>query len=348
MYPRNFIAPDGRVFGYDSNGKMYYVNTSGTGSITQVGPVQRADRQRCQRGDVPARAASCSSAATPTARVVIDITGGAPVVTTTQSMSSQRRLVNATILADGKVLATGGSAVWNELTDVNNSAEIWNPSTGTWTRRRQRRPRAPVPLDRPAAAGRQRAGRRRRRARARRTTSTSRSTTRRTCSTPAGALRAAARHRSRADGHRHRQDLRAWIWRQRRSISRVALVKTGSVTHSFNMEQRFIELTFQRSGNQLTVQAPTRAADAPPGSTCCSCSTARACRRSRKIVRIGVAGEPEPGRDADLANPGQPDRRLVGTPCQPAAVGHRPERRRADLRRERPAARRCRSIAPPA
>ena len=36
--------------------------------------------------------------------------------------------------ADGKVLATGGSPVWNELTGVNNSAEIWNPQTGQWTR----------------------------------------------------------------------------------------------------------------------------------------------------------------------------------------------------------------------
>ena len=30
--------------------------------------------------------------------IVIDITGGTPVVTPTQSMSSQRRLVNATVL----------------------------------------------------------------------------------------------------------------------------------------------------------------------------------------------------------------------------------------------------------
>jgi hypothetical protein len=34
MYPRNYVAPDGRVFGYDSTGKMFYVNTSGSGSIT--------------------------------------------------------------------------------------------------------------------------------------------------------------------------------------------------------------------------------------------------------------------------------------------------------------------------
>ena len=30
-YPRNFVAPDGRVFGFDSNGRMYYVDTVGDG-----------------------------------------------------------------------------------------------------------------------------------------------------------------------------------------------------------------------------------------------------------------------------------------------------------------------------
>ncbi len=29
MFPRNFVAPDGRVFGFDSDGRMYYVDTSG-------------------------------------------------------------------------------------------------------------------------------------------------------------------------------------------------------------------------------------------------------------------------------------------------------------------------------
>ena len=54
MYPRNFIAPDGRVFGYDSNGRMYYVNPTGTGTITTVGQFASAlSRERCERGDVP-------------------------------------------------------------------------------------------------------------------------------------------------------------------------------------------------------------------------------------------------------------------------------------------------------
>ena len=53
-------------------------------------------------------------------------------MTPTQSLSSQRQWVSATILADGKVLATGGSQVDNELIGVNTRAEVWNPTTGQW------------------------------------------------------------------------------------------------------------------------------------------------------------------------------------------------------------------------
>jgi hypothetical protein len=35
-------------------------------------------------------------------------------------------------------------------------------------------------------------------------------------------------------------------------------VKTGSVTHGWNMEQRFLELGFSAVGGSLTVQAPAR------------------------------------------------------------------------------------------
>ena len=48
-------------------------------------------------------------------------------------------------------------------------------------------------------------------------------------------------------------------------VRRVTLIKTGSVTHSFNMDQRFIELPFTRSGPTLRITAPARAALAPPG-----------------------------------------------------------------------------------
>src|SRR6185295_10888815 len=124
-FPRNFLAPDGRVFGFDNSGRMYYVVPTGTGTITTVGQV----------GQLPGATSWTSSAAmfrpgrilqmggASSAALVIDINGATPVVTPTQSMSSQRQWVSATVLPDGRVLATGGSSVDNALTNVNNSAE---------------------------------------------------------------------------------------------------------------------------------------------------------------------------------------------------------------------------------
>jgi Domain of unknown function (DUF1929) len=53
---------------------------------------------------------------------------------------------------------------------------------------------------------------------------------------------------------------------QARSIRRVALIRTGSVTHGFNSDQRYVVCTFERTGpNRLRVSAPPSANIAPPG-----------------------------------------------------------------------------------
>jgi hypothetical protein len=62
----------------------------------------------------------------------------APSVAATGSMSIGRRQLNATLLADGSVLATGGltSAASSDLVDLNHAAtaaERWDPATGQWT-----------------------------------------------------------------------------------------------------------------------------------------------------------------------------------------------------------------------
>ena len=49
------------------------------------------------------------------------------------------------------------------------------------------------------------------------------------------------------------------------SISRVSFIKTGSTTHSFNMDQRYLQLPFTANGALLDVQLPSRAGDLPPG-----------------------------------------------------------------------------------
>ncbi len=65
------------------------------------------------------------------------------------------------------------------------------------------------------------------------------------------------------------------------SISKVSFIKTGSTTHSVNMDQRYIQLPFTANGALLDAQLPTRApAIFRPATTCCSCSMETACRRT--------------------------------------------------------------------
>jgi len=75
---------------------------------------------------------------TRTAVILDSTTGSVPSVTTTGSLNTRRRQFNATVLADGSVLATGGetSAAASSLVDLDHAAtagERWDPATGVWT-----------------------------------------------------------------------------------------------------------------------------------------------------------------------------------------------------------------------
>ena len=76
------------------------------------------------------------SAQVPTAAAEkIDLNQSSPVWTTAGTMKFPRRQMNATLLADGSVLVTGGTsgAGFNNQAGAVRVAERWNPTTGTWT-----------------------------------------------------------------------------------------------------------------------------------------------------------------------------------------------------------------------
>jgi hypothetical protein len=66
---------------------------------------------------------------------VIDLNDGAPAWRTVPSMAFARRQLNATILADGSVLVTGGTGGtgFNNQAAAVHAAELWNPTTRSWT-----------------------------------------------------------------------------------------------------------------------------------------------------------------------------------------------------------------------
>src|SRR5215210_3895022 len=49
------------------------------------------------------------------------------------------------------------------------------------------------------------------------------------------------------------------------SIAKVSMVRLGSETHTFDQNQRYIPLNFTNTGGSLSVQAPANSSIAPPG-----------------------------------------------------------------------------------
>ena len=64
---------------------------------------------------------------------IMDMSGPTPVFQRTDDVTGGRIWSNLVVLPDGRVMISGGSAVDNVLQGVDNTAEIWDPSTGHWT-----------------------------------------------------------------------------------------------------------------------------------------------------------------------------------------------------------------------
>src|SRR5262245_61893067 len=230
---------------------MYYVNPAGNGLLSMAGQLPGATGWTASAVMFrPGRILQVGGASS--AALVIDINGPTPTVTATASMSSQRQWVTATVLADGRVLGTGGSQVDNQLTGVNNVAEIWNPNTGLWTQgnaganaRLYHSTALLLPDATVLVAGGGAPG-------------------------PLVNLNAEIYYPpylyNAAGGFAPRPSVvsapdtisvgQIFSVGVSGTVSRVSLVKTGSVTHSFNMDQRYLDLPFTATGAMLDVQAP--------------------------------------------------------------------------------------------
>jgi len=310
-FPRNYVAPDGRVFGYDpGNGQMYWINTTGAGTFTTAGSFNAAISGGWESSTTmyrPGRILQIGGNSN--GAYTIDITSGAPVVKTTQAMSSRRAWVNATLLADGKVVATSGSAVPGEATGANNIAEIWDPATGLWKqgavaqKMRLYHSNAILLSDGSVLV------------------SGGGATAPTYVNDPnknnlnaeiyyppylfaAGGVRAARPEIVSAPGMVDIGQTFGIDIANAAGVSRVTLVKTGSMSHSFNFDQRFLELTFVSNGTHVAVQTPTHAAEATPGYYMLFVFDGAGVPSVAKIIRIGIASNPNPSITPVLSNPG--------------------------------------------
>jgi len=138
LYPRIVLGPDGRIFMAGPRSLSRWLDTSGDGAW-EDGPKTISSRVRDYGSVVPyapGKVLTVGGADPPLATAeTIDLNEKDPQWKATGSMANRRRQMNATILADGTVLATGGSSGsgFNNTTTPVFDAELWDPATGKWT-----------------------------------------------------------------------------------------------------------------------------------------------------------------------------------------------------------------------
>jgi hypothetical protein len=208
-------------------------------------------------------AVSGSSSPSSSATYVLDMTQASPKWQQTNPMPVGRSYDTLTILPTGAVLATGGSTIQDpvNLAYAVKSAALWDPNTQTWTTMASEQiPRIYhstallLPDGRVLVAG---GGRDYGKEQANETNAEIYS--------PAYLFKGARPTITAAPATVSYSSSFVVQTPDAANITSVVLVRDGAMTHSLNMDQRYVPLSFQQTAGGLTVQAPVDGNTAPPG-----------------------------------------------------------------------------------
>ncbi len=268
QYPHLFVLPDGRVlltsaFDDPVATRVLDVNTQ-TWTVIDSRLLDAHSAAMYRLGKVVKSGTSANSDppyfASDATTYVLDMNQGSPAWREVPPMAFPRSYHNLTILPDGSVLATGGTRV-TDPTDQSQgvfAAELWSPETETWTTmasnqvvRVYHTTALLLPDGRVVMAGSGRFG---------------------------GVDELSAEIYSPPYLFKGSRPVVSAVPAQvpygfsfpvvtpdAARIAAVSLIRLASVTHGFDMNQRYLSLAFTASAGQLDVQAPANGATAPPG-----------------------------------------------------------------------------------
>ena len=266
-----FAAPNGQLFYAGDFGSAHYMNTSGTGSFGQQFNTNYG-AQRSYGSAVMYDAGKIlivGGGNTTNTAETIDLTSGSPHWQYTGAMQAARRQMNAVILANGLVMASGGSAGpdFNPATNISYTPEIWDPGTGVWS------PKANYQIPRlyhsetlllvdarvlsvgggqPAAAGLQ-------------DNYNAEIYSPPYLFNPDGSSASRPTIKSAPTSVGYGGTMQLTVQNVAAGSASVLWIRLASVTHAINMNTRLNHLASSQSGQTLTVTAPANANLAPPG-----------------------------------------------------------------------------------
>ncbi|MBA3346757.1 MAG: DUF1929 domain-containing protein [Gemmatimonadales bacterium] len=266
-YPRTFLAPDGRVFYAGEQATTRYLNPAGSGSWTTVGRRKYGTRDYgAAVMYAPGKIIYVGGGRTTRTAETIDLNQASPTWQWTGSMAYPRRHLNATVLPTGEVLATGGSrgTSFNEPNLAVRVAEIWDPTSGAWTslasnavNRTYHSTSLLLPDGRVLHAGSGDA--------IQPTGEPAPDERNAELFSPPYLFRGGRPTISSAPSSATYGGTFFVGTPAPEAVTKVSLIALGSVTHAFDMTQRFTWLSFARASGGLNVVAPGSRNLAPPG-----------------------------------------------------------------------------------
>lgn len=270
LYPYDYLLPDGRIITAGANEGITVTRALnlGTEAWTTVDPVAVDGGSsamyrpgRIIKSGSWSRNTDLPSVPTSTTTYVIDMNSATPAWRQTASMAFPRAHHNLTLLPDGTVIVTGGERMSDGI-DVSQAvfeAELWSPTTETWrTLAAMTVPRLYhgsallLPDARVLVSGSGGLG------------GAVDQLSAEIYSPPylfKGARPTITSAPARVD-YGTAFDIQT---PEAASIVSVSLIRPGSVTHTFDRDQRFLELTFRQTSGGLSIDAPANANLAPPG-----------------------------------------------------------------------------------
>ncbi len=290
-YPRAFLAPNGNLFYAGEERTTRYLNPTGTGSWSTVG--SRVYGYRDYGSAVmydEGKILYAGGGRTTNTAEIIDLTSPAPSWRWTGSMAYARRHLNATVLPTGEVLVTGGSSgtTFNDVGNAVRAAEIWSPVTGTWrTVASSRVSRVYHSISLLLPDGRvlhsgsgEGAG--------------APNETNAEIYSPPYLFKGARPTITDAPSQVAYNSSFNITTPDAAGIAKVSLIRLGSATHAFDMNQRFQWLSFARRDGGLIISAPTNRNRTPPGHYMLFVLDGEDVPSAAKIVSIGSSSDPDP------------------------------------------------------
>jgi hypothetical protein len=263
QYPLSYLLPNGQVFiaaGNDNKSRLLNLATQGWQTLgdnpaaTGTAAMYRPGKILVSGGGTNGADPVQATAAT------IDLNQPAPSWIPTAPMIDPRYKHSLVVLPDGTVLAVGGSSIYSLVSQKGVlDAEMWNPETGGWSLmaaehdlRMYHSTALLLPDGRVLVAG---GGR------------MSPVTDFQTAEiySPPYLFKGPRPTISSAPSSAIVGDQLAILTPDAARIKSMALVRLGSVTHTYDSDQRYVDLTFSRSNGALQASLPASANVTPPG-----------------------------------------------------------------------------------